>query len=431
MPTASQLLHLTVVIPVFAARIAFGWGAPHGPITRAALDALPPWQREALGAEREPLERLYCIIPDLVFTRQDLAPYAMMDSRPGVVYLTGLHLPGTAPENLEILRSFLGRAVAALQTNGVAEAARYGGTLAHLLEDWSCPAHSAPRDNMFTLFKQFLPPPESHRYALLHGPVENGNFSVNLAGYRPQLLGTTVDEAAFHLLRRSQEGTVFARGQVVPILRALYCGDTNGCDVAQEKAAQVGARLTADALYTLLCLGTRRIDPAEATPPAFADLSAFAPLEAPDLYLPQTAFFSKPHWGHATVGVCLKAGQEPVPLRLLMAQGGSDGVRTFERGVGTGTRSTLSYLLPPHVYARFTATVGLHAELGAAGHVTFSVLGNGLPLAGATLRGGDPAVCLDVPVGGVTNLQLTVTSAGGDGSGNYAVWAEPRAIKAP
>ena len=48
------------------------------------------------------------------------------------------------------------------------------------------------------------------------------------------------------------------------------------------------------------------------------------------------------------------------------------------------------------------------------------------PIAGAA-----PVQSVDVALAGVTNLQLTVTSASGDGTGNYAVWANPRLEKAP
>lgn len=403
---------------------AWGWGGPHGTITQAALQALPAWQREALGDECAPLGSLYCIIPDLVYTRKDLRPYAMMDSRPGVTYISNLHLPATQPENHELLCHFVGRAVTALQTNAVADAARYAGTLAHLLEDWSCPAHAVPNDNMFTLFKQFLPPPDAYRYTPLHGPVENGTFPVDIGEHHPRLLGTTADEAAFNLLQRSQEGTVYARGQVIPIIQALYANDTNAWNAAQQKAAAVGARLVADALYTVICLGRARVDPAEAAALQATDLSAFAPLEAPALYLPQASFFSKPNWGHPTRGAALKGGTEAVPLRLAVEAAGQTATRTFVSGIGTGTRSSLSYLIPPGVYARFTALAGLHAELGGCGSVTFEVFGNGRSLARVAAQGGAPARPVDVPLSGVTNLQLTATSAGGDGSGNYAVWAQ-------
>jgi len=425
-----RLIRYSILPILLAAHHAWGWGGPHATITQAALKTLPEWQQETLGAERSALGSLYCAIPDLVYTRKDLAPYAMMDSLPGKVYLVSLHLPATPSENYGQLRYFLGKAVTALQTNAVADAARYAGTLAHMLEDWGCPAHSVPGDNMFTLFKQFLPPPEACRFTPLHGPVENGVFDVALGGYSPRLLGTSVDEAAFNLLQRSQETTIYARGQVIPIIQAFYAGDTNAWNAAQQKAALLDARVVADALYTLVCLARQRFAADEAAPLRTLDLSAFAPLEAPNLYMPQTAFFGKPQWGHATCGATLKSGGEALPLRLRTTDNGRSAISTFERGIGTGTRSVLTYLVPAGIYERFTVQAGLHAELGTTGNVIFEVSGNDRCLARiGPVTGSMPAQAIDVAIAGITNLQLTVTSAGGDGTGNYAVWGSPRLQK--
>ena len=95
MNTRFLLRDLLTLAILFSAFHAQGWGAPHGTITQAALKTLPAWQQETLGAELQPLSALYCIIPDLVYTRKDLAPYAAMDSHPGVLYLVNLHLPAS------------------------------------------------------------------------------------------------------------------------------------------------------------------------------------------------------------------------------------------------------------------------------------------------------------------------------------------------
>lgn len=426
-----QFVRCAVILALLLSAVdAWGWGSPHGTITQAALETLPAWQIETLGEEQKPLASLYCVIPDLVYTRKDLAPYAMMDNRPGVVYLVNLHLPATPSENYELLRAFMGKAVAALQTNNVADAARYAGTLSHMLEDWGCPAHVVPNDNMFSLFKQFLPPPDAYRYKLLHSPVEGGTFPVALGKRRPRLLGTSVDEAAFGLLSLSQAATVYARGQVIPIIQALYANDTNACNAAQQKAAIQDANVVADALYTLFCIGCHRFDPDDLTALASADLTAYTPLEAPNLYIPQAAFFSKPYWGCSTFGVILKGGTEAVPLRLNVAENGQTVVKTFASGIGTGTRTSLSYLLPTDVYQRFTVHVGLQAELGVTGNVTFEILGNGRSLTRVgPIKGEARSQPINIALAGITNLQLIATSSGGDSTGNYAVWAEPRLVK--
>ncbi len=407
---------------------AWGWGAPHGTITQAATVTLPDWQKQLLGDELKRLGDAYCFIPDQVYADKTNASFAMMETKPGVVYLVNLHLPATPAENYSILQYFMNKAVASLKAGNMGDAARYSGTLAHVLEDWGCPAHAVPGDNMFTLFKQFLPPPPAQHYTLLHSPVEGGTFTIRLDAYQPRLLGTTVDEAAFNLLRRSQEATINARGQVNPIIQALYANDTNTANAAQQKAALFDAAVVADALHTVCCLGQARFPDQGAL--AAVDVSTLLPLQAPDLYFPQAAFFSKPYWGYATSGVLLCNGTEPVPLQLNVQEQGQIVSKTFASGIGTGTRSDLTYQIPTHVYGRFTVQVGLHAELGKSGSVIFEVSGNGKSLVRlGPIQGAAPAQSIDVVLTGVTNLQLTVTSAAGDGKGNYAIWANPKLEK--
>lgn len=408
---------------------AGAWGEPHGAITQAALAALPQSQRAQLGAEAGPLGNRYCVIPDEVFKGPEIAKYAMMDSRPGVTYLVNLHLPSQQPDNYEILRYFMGKAVRALQAGNVGDAARYAGTLSHALEDWSCPAHVVPGDNMFTLFQQFLPPPETMRHTLLHGPIEKGTLKVNLSGYKPELLGATVDEAAFNLLHRINDATLCARGQTVPIIQALYAGNSNAVAAAQLKAATKGATVVADALHTFLCLSAQQLDASALVPLQSVDLSRRWPLEATNLFFPQSTFFSRPYWGHAQMGGVLEGGTNAVPMKLRVAENGCEVLKTFDHGVGVGTRCSLTYLVPAGVYERFTVLAGLHADLGTKGGVEFTVFGDGKKLAGVALTGDQPAHHFDCDLAGVTTLQLVTTARGGDANANHAIWAEPSLLK--
>lgn len=408
---------------------ARGWGAPHGLITEAALASLPGGDKEWLGAELPRLARDYCTIPDRVYADKELAEYARMETRPGVVYLTILHLPGSQPENFEVLRYFLGRAVAAVRENRVADAARYAGTLAHALEDWSCPAHAVPGDNMFILCQQLLPPPPAFEHVLLHGAIESGAFPLAPPDRPPRLLGGTVDEAAYHLLRCSDDAIVAARAQVIPIVRGLYAGDSNAVTAARQAAAANGAAVVADALHTMLCLGRQSFDPPALETLRSVDLSAVFPLDATNRALTQASFFSRPYWGRPLRGVLLEGGTNAVPLKLAVGEADAVSVRSFEAGLGTGTRSSLTWFVPPGVYGRFETLAGLHAELGARGNAVFEVLGDGRPLARVAVTGAAPARRISVPLADVTNLQLIATSGGGDGSGNYFVWAEPRLVK--
>jgi len=423
------LLLLAAVLLSCLAPDAGAWGEPHGAITQAAIAALPASERARLGNEAGPLGSRYCVIPDEVFKGPEIARYAMMDSRPGVTYLVNLHLPGPQPDNYAILHYFMGKAVGALQSGNLADAARYAGTLSHALEDWSCPAHVVPGDNMFTLFQQFLPPPQKMRHTLLHGPVENGKFKVRISGYQPALLGATVDEAAFNLLHRVNAATVFARSQTIPIILALYAGNSNDVTAAQLKAATRGATVVADALHTVLSLGAPPLDARALAPLQSVDLSACWPLEATNLFFSQSTFFSKPYWGHAEMGGVLEGGTNAVPIRLRVEEKGRVIMKTFDTGIGAGTRCSLTYLVPPGVYERFTVLAGLHADLGAKGGVEFAVFGDEKKLASIALTGDQPAHRFDCDLAGVTRLQLLTTARGGDAKFNYAVWAGPRLIK--
>lgn len=426
-PRIAILRTVLAVLPAILAARAFAWGPGHRCITEGALAVLPAWEKELLGKELDLLGRQHCVIPDEVYAKKEIRKYAMLDSKPDVFYLVELHLPATPPENYEILRFFLGKAVGEFKAGRVDEGARYLGTLVHAVEDWGCPAHSVPGDNMFTFTKQLLPPNEHYRHLPMHGPIEDAVFDVKLGDYRPKLLGLTVDEAAFNLLHAVQQSTIHARAQVIPIMQALYAADNDAAAAAQQKAGVYDAAVVADAIHTALSLARSRFEPQDAAALREVDLSPRAPLEAPNLFMPQTAFFGKPYFGYPIRGVCLCQGTNAVAIRIRTAD---NAIKSIEDAIGVGTTSKLTYLLPPGVYDRFEATVGLHADLGRGGNVIFEVkAADGKTLAKAQVSGTQPAQQLVVPLAGQTRIQLVATSGGPDASFNHAVWAQPRLVK--
>lgn len=117
-------------------------------------------------------------------------------------------------------------------------------------------------------------------------------------------------------------------------------------------------------------------------------------------------------------------------MKLRIEEKGKVSEKTFPAGIGTGTRSSLSYLVPEGVYTRFEAWAGLHSELGTGGNVLLEIKGNGKSLARVgPIAGSAPTAKVSLSLAGVTNLQLIATSAGGDGKGNDAVWGKPRLVK--
>ncbi len=408
---------------------AHAWSEPHHAITKAALDVLPASEQDLLGKERAPLASDYCLIPDYVFTNKANARFAAMDAHPGEVYLQRLHLPLDQPENFETFRYFIGKAVESVKAGKTGDAARYLGTICHTIEDFGSPSHTLPGDNQFTLLQQFLPPPEEMKGRLLHGPVESGEIEVSIAGYRPQLLGTSVDEAAWHLLHRVNDEIINARSTTIPIIQALYAKDEKAVVTHQLKAATFDARVVADAIHTVLCQGTGKFDAGQATALKSAPIGACLPLEAVDLHYPQTQFFSQPYYGYPRSGLILESGKTPRPLKLNVDEKSGPLVDAFLNGISVGMGKPLTFLIPAGVFHRFTALAGLQAGLGDKGRVEFTVLGDGKPLATAIVNGTEPAHAFDCDLTGITRLQLSAVSRGLDPHSNYAVWAEPMLVK--
>jgi len=412
---------------------ALGWSQPHMAITKAALEVLPAWQQKVLGDEMPRLADDYCLIPDHVFTDPDNAKFAIMESKPKEKYLLNLHLPAQQVEDLQTIRYFMGKAVESLRAQNVRDGARYMGTICHQIEDYGSPSHTMPGDNMFTLLGQFLPPTEVMRDQLLHGPVESGSLIVGIRDYKPALLGTTVEEAAWRLMHRIHEGIINARSTTIPIIQALYAEDPKTVEVHQMKAATFDATVVADALYTMLYLGTRSTLELEESVEGAAlkrtSIGKFFPLEAVSLYYPQAQFFSSPHWGHARSGVVLAEGKRAMPLKLQVNEEGSLKEREFSNGISAGMGRSLTFLLPQGVYSRFKVLAGLHPELGALGKVEFTVSGDGKVLGSAVVSGTDPAHIFECDLSGISQLQLSLSSKGGESKSNYAIWADPILLK--
>ncbi|RFC43618.1 MAG: NPCBM/NEW2 domain-containing protein [Verrucomicrobia bacterium] len=421
MPSHAALFSLFLTCALLLPGRALAWGEPHHAITRAAIAVLPPWQRELLGAEATALGDRYCLIPDHVFTDRENARFAQMDSAPGDVYLKILHLPTQQPEVYEVIRYFMERAVLGLREGRTGDAARYMGTLSHQIEDYGSPSHTVPGDNMFTLLQQFLPPSEATKDQLMHGPIENGDFAVTLTEYHPVLLGATVDEASWRLMHRLHEAILNARSTTIPILQALYAEDKESVVKHQLRAAVVDGQVLADALYTIICLGTSKIAQNEGTALEAVGIGNFFPLEALSLYYPQAEFFSAPHWGYPRSGVILAGGKQAMPLKLRM----KSGPKEFREGISAGMGKSLTFLLPKGVYRRFAVLAGLHPELGAKGRVEFTISGDDKVLASRIVSGDEAAQPMICEIEGISRLQLSLTSRGIDAKSAYAIWGEP------
>ncbi len=430
-PAATIATIATIAAVAWQIGTASAWGPMHSAITEAAFVALPEWERGVLAEQRTRLIEYDCMIPDYAraaSNRATLGKYAVLPNGDPFT-----HEPHSRAHNYAQMLHYVTQAVEQIRAGNADEASRYAGCLLHFLEDCGSPAHSIPGDNQHGLMKDLIAVPEAFRDRPLHGLIEDGQLALDLAGYQPRLLGTTPEEATFHLVERLHFAVRNARSQVIPILQGVFAKDQPAMDAARRTAATVDAQISADALHTILCIGKNRFDVAEKAELEMVDVAALTPLEViAQAYFPQNAFFSNPFFGYPTANGILKGGTERRPLVLNVMENGVLTGRTFAHGLGLGTHSRVSYALPAKVFDGFECRVGLHAPLGAEGSVAFRIYADGEAVFDSgVMTGADASRKVALPIWRVRELSFDIEARGTAAPGkNYAVLAEPTLFKA-
>lgn len=251
---------------------------PHQQITRAAVDSLPVAMQEKLGLEKEMLIWVNCMYPDRY--RGLAQEGAEKDPNPGPRNRAEMkrycELPdGRAIHNVtqnrqEDLASFeflLYAIIKAVRADDITGAARYMGTLAHLIEDSGSPAHAAPLPlavaELRTSQKIPNPPPwlgrrNEHGGTLmagnLHAAMELTTLPFNLGGRPPQRAAMTVSAAAPKLLDRCYGIVEENKRSLLEMVRATYADDVATMERLRSRAATQAAELLADAYYTALSI---------------------------------------------------------------------------------------------------------------------------------------------------------------------------------
>ena len=409
---AARVFLLGIAISSLQPQTAHAWGPMHSSITEAAFDSLPEWERAIFSAQRARLIEFDCMIPDYAraaSNRATLGKYAVLPNGDPFT-----HEPHGHRHNYEQMLHYVTQAVEQLRAGNADEASRYAGCLLHFLEDCGSPAHSIPGDNQHGLMKDLIVVPEKFRDRPLHGLIEDGQLTLDLAGYKPRLLGTTPEEAAFHLVERLHFAIRNARSQVIPILQGVFASDQNAMDAGRRKAATADAQISADALHTIVCIAKGKFDVAEKAKLETVDVASLTPLEMiAQSYFPQNTFFSNPYFGYPTTNGILKDGTGKIPLVLRVMENGATAERSFPHGLGLGTHSRVSYALPAKTYDRFECRVGLHAPLGAEGSVAFRIFADGEAVFDSgIMTGADASRKITLPVWRVRELSFDIEARG-------------------
>lgn len=432
LPRFAQRLLPLVALALLATPRAEAWGPMHHAITEAAFDSLPEWQRTLLAGQRQTLIEFDCLIPDYARApahRKTIGRFVILPN--GDLFT---HEPHSREHNYAQMLHYFSKAVESVRANELDEASRYAGCLLHFLEDCGSPAHSMPGDNQHGFMQDLIPVPDEYKNRPLHGLIENGTLKIDLAGYRPQLLGTTSEEAVMHLTERLHSEIRNARAQVIPILQGVFRKDDAAIDEGRRRAATMDAQVAADALYSILAIAKNQFEPAEKARLDSVDVAALTPLEVINQsYFPQFSYFSNPYFGFPVPNAILEDGTTRQPLVLNVVENGTSKAQSFERGLGVGTGCRVTYAIPLKTYERFECLVGPHATLGASAALSFRIFADGEAVFDSGIVTGEsPAQKVSIPVWRVREISIETQNRGTSATPpkNYAVIAAPTLIKA-
>jgi hypothetical protein len=212
-----------------------GWG-PHPAITQASLDALGSEAAlvQLLGGQAARLTN-YCWLADfkrLPFKEPDQDFYAddylLFPQAP-------THWDHICPEVRRTYRPYFDRALQALRMESAANAARWVGSLLHFVEDTGSPPHAAEIRGG------------------VHSQMENwvDASRIQLAGYKPQLLGTNDAQALEGFVHRMEGLIEFSKPRGQSLVTPVLIGNQSAVKPVVLECALETSRVVADVLHTL------------------------------------------------------------------------------------------------------------------------------------------------------------------------------------
>ncbi|WP_291172266.1 NPCBM/NEW2 domain-containing protein [Gimesia sp.] len=390
------------------------------------MSQLPAWQKKLLRPEDwQHLQSDYTSLQDAHAGGKSphLDKYCLPPAR------LSLHDVGSIEASLPDMQWYIQQTLDHLARNETDEAMKFLGVLCHWNEDPGCPcAHSSPI-NEATL-RRLLPPTAglaNKNYLFGYGGIADiGKYTLPEEPYRPQLLGTTIPEAAARIYQHQRLLRAHAAALIIPLVQAEIAGNADQADLHRQTAALYNAKHVADILYNLFCLQEKRF--------AIEEVEALKtqPLTA---WEPDTKMQMISHPYYVTpflINQSLDAGRKLHPLAFASEP---ETETTISHGIGMGTPYTLNYKIGPgSVFDRLTCRVGLHPTAGASGKVAFAIIVNGVVTAKTKfLTPADKPEVIDVslPETDIVTLGLqTIPHPESNPLHNLAVWGEPDLIRA-
>jgi len=407
----------------------------HYDMTRAAFEVLPQWQRKKFTGLEERFFGEYSRMSDWYLgnksgpERKFAEPYQAIVKGQSFHYLLSTDIrenrelveKGTAILYKNIMRE--------LHRGAFDEAARFMGVLAHGYQDQGTTIHGlegVEGGSYVSVSNLIAPRPDRPFDSAAVYLCEPQPVNVCIKGYRPQLLGVSVGEAAFRAYERYREQLSFIRGRMIPVIWHKMHGEEAEALRLIAEMTNCNTRAVADVLYTAFCLADRKFAAGQVKRLQKLHLENLHPLEYRPCVSPPYRF-SAIIPGYSLTHPDRKA----VALKLRVRSGKRVVVKTFKRGMGTGChwKNRIVYRFPKDVYSKFSVIAGQHATLGVDGAAQLKVRFRGKTVfSSGVISGRD--VAGRVTVGNLReggNLELISADKTGKWSNtaNHIVWAEP------
>ncbi|MFH0963832.1 MAG: hypothetical protein V2A58_07440 [Planctomycetota bacterium] len=255
------------------------------------------------------------------------------------------------------LSHLIGELVRALRANDPVESARFGGSLAHYVQDCSGPAHVV---NHYLLLR-LVPPPA--RLRNIHRPLDDVSVP-RPPRFRPRVLGTCVPEIAFHAEAELQRIVELALAAVVPALQAIRARKGGVLPSLLSPSCHAAVRLVSSLWHTCFCVARGAIAQ-----------SALRGLRAVPLSerRPDDAFTLDPYPWEPRRDAGIHESGALLPLRLRVSRGGRSYLATFRDGLAM-VHGHAFFRIPAGVYRAFSVRIGILARPPQAGKVVFRVV---------------------------------------------------------
>ena len=320
------------------------------------------------------------------------------------------------------VRFYVEHVLAALRREEVPEACAFLGVLSHSLGDFAEPAHYCERE--VTLL---LPPPPERANCNSHRMIEDTPTTLDRHSYVAGALGDTVDTIVLRLEGRLRELYERAMATALPMLSALYVGDTAAASRLSDRVLAETVEVMGDVLHSCWCVYRGSWTEEEREAMSVCRLDRMEPAA----YDVEFNYGCRPIRGAIT----LDQRGAAIPLQLSIQQDGVTTVRAVD-GLcvvphalpikGTRPLAAVEFDLPPKAFSRFTSVVGLLAGFSPQATCRFVVEGDGRALLESPpVRAGDAALEVDVELSGIRRLRMVVHTDGSTDKLAFPIWGRP------